>query len=152
MYLMYVDESGDAGLINSPTRYFVLTGLVVHELRWRTYLDQIINFRKRIKQIYGFKLREELHGSALISRPGNLVRIKRHDRLAIIREFATELSTMRGLNLINIVVDKQGKQAGYDVFEKAWKALIQRFENTLRHRNFSEPANPDDQGMLFCDH
>ena len=33
MYLMYVDESGDSGLVNSPTRYFVLTGMVVHELR-----------------------------------------------------------------------------------------------------------------------
>ena len=32
MFLMYVDESGDAGLVGSPTRYFVLTGLVVHEL------------------------------------------------------------------------------------------------------------------------
>ena len=29
---MYVDESGDVGLVGSPTRYFVLVGLVVHEL------------------------------------------------------------------------------------------------------------------------
>jgi Protein of unknown function (DUF3800) len=34
MYLMYVDESGDPGLNNSPTRYFTLTGMVVHEQRW----------------------------------------------------------------------------------------------------------------------
>ncbi|MGH2600854.1 MAG: DUF3800 domain-containing protein, partial [Dehalococcoidia bacterium] len=38
---MYVDESGDSGLTNSPTRYFVLTGLVVHELRWQAYVEQI---------------------------------------------------------------------------------------------------------------
>ena len=35
MFLMYVDESGDCGLQNSPTRYLVLTGLVIHELRWQ---------------------------------------------------------------------------------------------------------------------
>lgn len=35
MYLMYVDESGDIGLVNSPTHYFVLVGLVLHELRWQ---------------------------------------------------------------------------------------------------------------------
>jgi hypothetical protein len=44
---MYVDESGDSGLDNSPTRYFVLTGLVIHELRWRAYLEQMVNFRQR---------------------------------------------------------------------------------------------------------
>jgi len=34
---MYVDESGDSGLPSdgSPTRYFCLSGLVVHELRWQ---------------------------------------------------------------------------------------------------------------------
>lgn len=31
MYFMYVDESGDPGMLVSPTRYFVLSGLVVHE-------------------------------------------------------------------------------------------------------------------------
>ena len=31
------------------------------------------------------------------------------------------------------------------------KALIQRFENTLNHRNFPGPANPDDKGVIFCD-
>jgi len=29
---MYVDESGDPGLVGSPTEHFLLTGLVVHEL------------------------------------------------------------------------------------------------------------------------
>ena len=46
MYLMYVDESGDVGLVNSPTRYFVLVGLVLHELRWQQTKDELINFRQ----------------------------------------------------------------------------------------------------------
>jgi hypothetical protein len=152
MYLMYVDESGDCGLVNSPTRYFVLTGLVVHELRWQTYLDRLIAFRQQMKQHFGLRLREELHASAMVNRPGSLVRIKRHDRLAILRAFADELAAMTDLNLVNIVVDKQGKPDDYDVFGIAWRALIQRFENTLSHRNFAGPANPDECGMLFPDH
>ncbi|SDF02686.1 DUF3800 domain-containing protein [Sporolituus thermophilus] len=32
MYFLYVDESGDTGIVDSPTRYYVLAGLVVHEL------------------------------------------------------------------------------------------------------------------------
>lgn len=152
MYLMYVDESGDSGMLNSPTRYFVLTGLVVHELLWQPYLDQLIAFRQRMKARFGLRLREELHAAALLTRPGVLVRIHRNDRLTIIRAFADELATMTDINLINIVVDKLNKGSSYDVFGMAWRALIQRFENTVTHRNFPGPANPDERGMLFPDH
>lgn len=151
MYLMYVDESGDIGLQNSPTRYFVLTGLVVHELRWRPSLDQLIDFRRRMRDAFGIKLREEIHASAMINRPGGLVRIPRHDRLTILRHFADELAAMSDLNLINVVVDKQGKRDAYDVFSMAWRALIQRFENTVSRHNFTGPANPDERGMIFPD-
>lgn len=152
MYLMYVDESGDCGVNNSPTRYFVLSGLVIHELRWQTYLNQLIAFRQRMRQQFGLRLREEIHAAAMINSPGPLVRIKRNDRLAIIRAFADELAIMTDANLINVVVDKQGKRPDYDVFGVAWKALIQRLENTLSRRNFSGPANPDECGMIFPDH
>lgn len=152
MYLMYVDESGDCGLQNSPTRYFVLSGLVIHELRWQTYLNQFIAFRQRLRQQFGLRLREEMHAAAMISSPGPLVRIKRYDRLAIIRAFADELAAMADANLINIVVDKQGKGPDYDVFDMAWRVLIQRFENTMSRHNFAGPANPDDRGMIFPDH
>ena len=149
---MYVDESGDSGMVNSPTRYFVLTGLILHELRWRLYLDQVVDFRRRRKAAYGLKLREEIHAAALINKPGDLARIPRYHRLAILREFADELAAMPDLNLINVVVDKQGKAIDYDVFGMAWKAIVQRFENTLSHHNFSGPRNPDDRGMVFPDH
>jgi Protein of unknown function (DUF3800) len=151
MYLLYVDESGDCGLQNSPSRYFVLTGLVVHELRWHRYLGQIIGFRQRMKQSYGLKLREEIHAAHFITKPGDLVRIKRQDRLAILRHFADELATMTEISVINVVVDKSSKAVGYDVFEMAWKVLIQRFENTMANRNFPGPVNPDERGMLFPD-
>lgn len=74
MYLMYVDESGDIGLTGSPTRYFVLTGLVLHELRWRQTLDELIAFRREQKTDFGLKLREEIHASPMLSKPGDLVR------------------------------------------------------------------------------
>jgi len=153
MHLMYVDESGDCGMsASSPTRYFVLSGLVVHELRWETYLNQLIDFRQRLKGLFGLRLREELHAARMISRPGAFVRIPRNDRLAMIRMFANEIATMGDISLINVVVDKRGKPEGYDAFDMAWKALVQRFENTLSHRNFPGPANPDERGMLFPDH
>jgi hypothetical protein len=151
MYLMYVDESGDAGLVGSPTRYFVLTGLIVHELRWHEALNQLIEFRLRMREAFGLLLKDEIHAGSMLTRPGVLARIKRNDRLAIIRHLLDQLAKMTFLNFINVRVDKQGKPIGYDPFERAWEALIQRFENTLNYRNFPGPQNPDDKGIIFCD-
>jgi hypothetical protein len=151
MYLMYVDESGDSGLVNSPTEYFILTGMVVHELRWHDTLEALIEFRRRMRVAFGLLMREEIHAGAMLTRPGELVRIKRNDRLAIIRHFVDALAGMSFLNFINVRVNKRTKAADYLPFERAWQALIQRFENTLNYRNFPGPANPDDKGAIFCD-
>ena len=152
MYLMYVDESGDPGVLNSPSRYFILSGLVVHEVDWQETLDDLIEFRREIKERFGLPLREEIHAAAMISRPGYLAdRIARHDRLTILRNFADRLSLLDNLRIINIVVDKQGKPDDYDVFEMAWKVLLQRFENTILRRNFPGSLHAEERGMLFCD-
>jgi hypothetical protein len=151
MFLMYVDESGDTGLVGSPTRYYVLSGLVLHELRWRPVLERLLEFRSDLRARYGLKLREELHAAAMINKPGPLVRIKRHDRLAILRDFADALASTTELNLINVVVDKERKPLDYSVFENAWTVLIQRFEDTVSHRNFRGPRNADDRAMIFSD-
>jgi hypothetical protein len=42
MYIMYVDESGDTGRFRSPTRYFALASIVVHEDRWREFINRVI--------------------------------------------------------------------------------------------------------------
>lgn len=150
---MYVDESGDCGLTNSPTRHFILCGLVVHELRWEPCRRQLLAFRRRMNDAFGLKLREEIHASHMIGgRPGPLARIPKHDRLSILRHLADELATMADLNVITVAVDKQGKPADYDVFANAWRSLIQRFENTVGRRNFAGPANPDERGAIYADH
>lgn len=151
MYLMYVDESGDPGLVNSPSRYFVLSGLVVHESAWRPCLDALLAFRLRIRDYFELKLREEVHAAQFVRGSDALSRIAKHDRLTILRHFADELGALPGANLINVVVDKQGKGESYDPFEKAWQALIQRFENTITFRNFRGPAAQDECGLIFAD-
>jgi hypothetical protein len=149
---MYADESGDSGLHKSPTRYFVLSGVVVHEIYWHEMLDRLVAFRRRMRAKFGLLLAEEIHAGKMLSRPGyDAVRIKKNDRLTIIRELINTISRMDFVSIINVRVDKQGKMPGYDPFERAWEALIQRFENTLNHRNFPGPASKDDLGIIFCD-
>src|ERR1017187_1411275 len=122
MYLMYVDESGDIGLTRSPTRYFILCGLVFHELRWKMVLDELLALRHTFRSSFGLKVREELHASHLFNRPRELQRIPKHQRLEMLRRLADKLATMPDLSLINVVVDKTGKALTYDVFAAAWGA------------------------------
>ena len=150
MYLMYVDESGDPGLVRSPNQYFVLSGLVMHELRWREFMDQTMVFRQRMKRTYGLGIRDEIHAAEFVRSSGS-TGLKRNIRYLILRHFAVELSRMNWLSLTNVVVDKRSKAANYDVFESAWRALFQRFENTLAYRNFPGPQNADDLGLVICD-
>ena len=146
---MYVDESGDVGLNNSPTSYFVLSAIVVHELRWKETLINLVEFRRMLRDTKGLKLREEIHCTELINRPGELKRIKRNDRLDIIKKCIDWLNAQQELNIFSIVVNKQNRKD--DVFEMAWNALTMRFENTIRHNNFSGPRNPDDRGIILSD-
>ncbi len=138
-------------MVNSPTRYFVLSGLVLHESRWLPYMDQLIAFRKRLRNAPGLLLKHEIHAAHFISSPGPAAYLKRDVRLSILRFFANELSGMTDFRTINVVVDKVGKAPDYDVFDNAWRALIQRFSNTMSYQNFPGSANPRDWGMLLPD-
>jgi hypothetical protein len=151
MYLMYVDESGDPGIINSPTRYFTLSGVVIHEVHWQSVMDRVRNFRQRMRSAFGLQLREEIHSARFLTSPGALVRIPKHDRLAILRHFADELARMPELSVINVVVDKHGKTDDCDVFDLAWQTLLQRFENTLTRNNFPNATAKGECGMVFAD-
>lgn len=150
MYLMYVDDSGDPGLVGSPSPFFVLSGIVIHDSHWQQCLSSLVSFRRSMKVKFGLKLREEIHSNPFIFKPGKLMRIKRNDRLTILREFIDEIEGLPNIDIINVVVDKSTKATGYDVFNVAWTALIQRFENTICKGNF-RVCNPSDKGLLLSD-
>ncbi len=151
MYLLYVDESGDVGTQGSPGRYFCLSGMVVHELRWHETLEAIIEFRRYLRERYGLKLREEVHAQHFVHKPGDLVRIAKSLRLRMLRDVLDFQARLPDLSVINVVVDKEGKGPEADVFGMAWTTLVQRFHNTISHKNFPGPQNPDDCGLLVVD-
>lgn len=148
MYLMYVDESGDSGLAGSPTAYFALSGIVVHERRWRQFIEALIAFKKKMRAVYGLPIRAEIHASEYLnSRVHNL---EKHVRLAILRNAIDELAKTPDVSITNVIVSKVGKPPDYDVFGAAWRSLFQRFENTLIYSNFPG-AFRDDFGVVFTD-
>lgn len=148
MYLMYVDESGDTGLVGSPTRYFALSGLVVHERDWREFLDRLLAFRRTLKSVYGLGIRTELHASEFMRSPVD--GLSKIDRLAVLRNTLDEIAKLPNLSITNVIVDKQGKPDGYDVFQTAWGVLFQRFDNTLHFSNFPGKFS-EDYGLVLTD-
>lgn len=145
---MYVDESGDTGLVNSPTRYFALSGIVVHEQRWREFIDSLVNFRRIQRATHSLPLRAEIHASEFINK--RAYGLQKHTRLAILRNTLDELAKFPFISITNVVIDKHGKPHNYDVFENAWRALFQRFENTLSYGNFPG-KHQHDYGMVITD-
>lgn len=146
---MYVDESGDSGLVNSPTSHFALSGMVIHESRWRDFANAISAFRKTLRSVYALPVRTEIHASQFIkSAPVPLMR--RHIRLAILRNFIDEIAKMNFISITNVIVSKAGKPPNYDVFTNAWQALFQRFENTLSYGNFPG-GHRNDFGIVLTD-
>lgn len=153
MYLMYVDESGDTGLLSngSPTRYFILSAIVIHESSWYALLQNIISFRRNLKATKGVLMREEIHATPFISRPGNLVRLRRNDRLDILKKCLDWVASNSDISVITVAVDKQNKTTDH-IFELAWERLIQRFENTIVKRNFPHSSQKTDEyGMIISD-
>lgn len=145
---MYVDESGDTGLVGSPTRYFALSGIVVHESNWRDFLNTLIAFKKTQRLVNGLPIRAEIHASEFIH--SRVYGLDRHVRLAILRNTLDELARLPYLSITNVIVDKNGKPADYDVFNSAWRTLFQRFENTLKNGNFPG-GHSQDYGMVITD-
>jgi hypothetical protein len=146
---MYVDESGDTGLVNSPTRHFALSGLVIHESNWRSFVSAMIVFRKTMRVTYGLPLRHEIHAADYI-RSAPVPGMARNAWLSILRNFLDELAKLNYISITNVVIDKTTKPPAYDVFQWAWQLLFQRFQNTLQYGNFPGGFQ-NDSGIVFTD-
>ena len=149
MYLMYVDESGDTGLVRSPSTHFALSSLVIHESRWRELIELLIAFRKTLRAVYGLPLRMEIHSAEFVRHPP-VPGMEKHIRLAILRNVLDELAKISFISITNVVVDKRSKPSTYDVFVNAWQALFQRFENTMNYGNFPG-SHRSDFGIVIND-
>ncbi|KXK56614.1 MAG: DUF3800 domain-containing protein [Chlorobi bacterium] len=150
MYLIYVDESGDSGdIARSPTTYFILSALIIHELQWHQALDSLVQLRRHLRDTKGLKIREEIHAVHFINKPGTLSRIKRNDRLDIMKQCLDWVASQTTVSVITVAINKHKHPA--NVFEIAWKTLIQRLENTIRHQNFRGHANSEDRGLILPD-
>lgn len=151
MYLVYIDESGDPGFGRrgyTRTDAFVLSALLIHESRWHDGLNQLIAFRKFLKNTYGVRMGDELRAYDLVNNKGDFAHLNLSDksRLRIYRK-ALQLQVKLGyMRTWAVVIDKRRFYARYpnlNIREIAWTNMIERLERFSSSRR--EPC------MIFPD-
>ncbi|MDD5103257.1 MAG: DUF3800 domain-containing protein [Candidatus Peribacteraceae bacterium] len=152
MYLVYIDESGshdDGSFVQNnknwmpsdprETRFFILTGLVVHQDSWRTLFKKLKNIRENIKQTHGVPLHEYIHATELVTGSG----IWRHDS-------RKQFTRTKRVNLLKNLLHEYAQQSKHCYYgsvyvdkcsgfgnpsncrELAYKNLLDRLEKDLK--------------------
>lgn len=131
MYFAYFDESGDSGFEKSPTDTFALSALLIHDRQWLSALDQVVAFRRFLKDRFRISTRAEIKATWLIHNKGDI----RPSGLSYKARMAVYQSAMRfqrkaGLfRVFTVLVRKSEiKKRPFDVREIAWRYAIQRLE------------------------
>jgi Protein of unknown function (DUF3800) len=130
MYLAYVDESGNNGLPGSRT--YTLGCLFLDVDRWPDTFDEMITFRRTLRDTYGVPVRAELKANYLPRGKGALwpLRLSEAQRFEIYREMMGVQAGL-GFRTYAIVINKQelkDRGRGESAREVAWEFLLQRLE------------------------
>jgi hypothetical protein len=62
-----VDESGDPGVREGSSRYFILCGLSVHHADWHEVTRHLEELRVRLAKLHGLSPEAEIHAAEFLS-------------------------------------------------------------------------------------
>lgn len=134
MIIAYVDESGDTG----PGSLTYTLGCVFIEAKdWPNVFDELIQFRRRLKEKYGVPSTAEIKADYLIRSSGPLGKLNLipNDRKMIYRSHLKLLAELEVVKAFAVVVHKKNTSNPKQIFDEAWITLLQRLERTSRDRS-----------------
>jgi len=147
MYLAYFDESGDSGLRNSPTRFFVLSCVLVHHSHWRDTLDALVTIRRAVRAKHSISMASEIKAIDIRKGRGPLeplrwsLQARMEFYAGLMQSVARRLEHAR---IFSIAINKApAADKGQEPRETAWVYAIQRV-----HRFCQEE---EEDAMLFPD-
>jgi hypothetical protein len=136
--LAYVDESGDTGDVSKGgSDAYALGCVLVDADHWPESFDQLLEFRKRLRDSMYVPIRAEIKASSLIRNSGDLrlVGLGRAARRVIFRAHMRILRELPA-RAFAIVVDKEtGRRDPAECFDLAWEAMLQRLARTSREES-----------------
>lgn len=127
MHLAYLDESGNPGVNGS--RSYTVACVIVEDRRWLGALDQLVAFRRFLKERFGLPVRAEVKANYLLQNKGAFRELELSEgaRFGIYRGFM-RLQAKLELKCFAVVIDKQKQQATADPRRIAWDTTFQRLE------------------------
>lgn len=106
VHFIYLDESGDLGLTNSPTTHYILAGFSIHHGDWAAFSCLLRSFRLEIHAQFGFPATKELHAAELLGGANAVCGVGRHERLLIARHLIYRLARCGLIKVFAWVVRK----------------------------------------------
>lgn len=142
MHLAYVDDSGDS-------RTLVLGAILVPADQWLAVHDHLVGFRRRLSKETGFRMRNELKATELISNGGAwrklnpTVPLRR--RLGIYKAALGHLAalapTVRALGVV--IPNRLDSRLRGDAHSEAWDTLLERLERFCHYASTTCLVVPD---------
>jgi Protein of unknown function (DUF3800) len=145
MYLAYVDESGDRGIGGSQT--YVLGCVLVRSSQWAKSFDDLISFRRFLRDKTNVPVRAEIKANHLLRNGGDLRGLGLSEKARhFIYRGLLRLQPTLGIQTFAIVINKallKQRRPNDDPSIIAWTYLMQRLEHLTRR--------PQDQLLLLHD-
>lgn len=156
MILAYFDESGDSGVpgvVNTPTRFFVLTCVLIHQDEWLSSLDHLVRLRGRLRATYGMHARPEIKSSDIRRGRGVLepLRWSLTQRMNFYRDLMKWMNaTLTAAKCFSIVIDKAPAYSRkWEPREAAWTFAVQRLDRLAVDKNDKVMIFPDEGHGMF---
>jgi hypothetical protein len=133
MLFAYVDESGNTGEVaNGGSATYSIGCVLVDAESWASSFDQMLAYRRYLRDSYGLRVRSEIKANFLIRGSGSLLdlHLQPFQRRLIFRSHLKQIAGS-GCRAFAIVVDKRPKNLhGTDLHTLAWQTLLQRLERS----------------------
>jgi len=131
--LAYVDESGDTGSVSAGgSRTYTLGCVLIDADRWPGCFDELLLFRRRLRDSMNLPIRAEVKANYLIRNSGDLrpVGLARDARRVIFRAHMRILRELPARAFAVVVDKKKVERAPAGHFDLAWETLLQRLSRT----------------------
>ena len=146
MYLVYLDESGDAGVgAGSATTTYTVACVLVHASHWVGLFEDILRFRRYLRANFGLRMREEVKANELVQGRGPWLRLGHGDRVRkrIYRSYMRLQGKVGTVKTFAVVIDKSKCASAEDVRVAAWRHALERVESFARYNSDTVMLFPD---------
>jgi hypothetical protein len=120
MHLVYVDESGDPGINNSPTASYILSGLKIPAEHWHDAQARLLSFCHRMRDRLGLKLSAEIHAAEFLGGAKTFLGLEPRQRLRVALWLLRELGEVPGLSCHSVAYLKQAQP---EPMKACWRQL-----------------------------